>query len=185
MKKRIILVGKAASGKDYLRKLLEDRGYVYAISYTSRPPRTGELFGKDYNFMSREQFQEMIDNNEFYEYVEFNGWFYGTSKAQMDGDADIFIMTPSGLAHLKEKDRNESLIIYLDMPMNVRYERLSHRGDVDKVDRRIAADEEDFKDFKDFDVRIFNPGYSAESLSYLSYFFNQKSLMGLAANKRM
>ena len=48
--KRIILVGKAASGKDHLRKKFESRGFKYAVTYTTRPPREGEIDGKDYLF---------------------------------------------------------------------------------------------------------------------------------------
>ena len=76
MSKRIILVGKAASGKDFLRKKFEDRGFKYAISYTTRPPREGEIHGKDYFFMTRPQAQDMIDTGEFYEWVAFNNWIY-------------------------------------------------------------------------------------------------------------
>ena len=47
---KIILVGKGASGKDHLRKILEGRGFTYGISYTTRPPREGEIDGQDYYF---------------------------------------------------------------------------------------------------------------------------------------
>ena len=50
-KSRIILCGKAASGKDHLRKILEGRGFKYGVSYTTRPPRKGEIDGKDYFFL--------------------------------------------------------------------------------------------------------------------------------------
>jgi hypothetical protein len=50
-KSRIILCGKAASGKDHLRKILEGRGFKYGVSYTTRPPRQGEIDGKDYLFV--------------------------------------------------------------------------------------------------------------------------------------
>jgi len=52
--KRTVLVGKAASGKDHFRKVLENKGFKYAVSYTTRPPRTGEVEGKDY-FFSRKR----------------------------------------------------------------------------------------------------------------------------------
>jgi guanylate kinase len=72
--KRIILVGKAASGKDNLRKRFESRGFKYAVSYTTRPPREGEIHNEDYIFITDELAQKMIDEGNFYEYVEFNGW---------------------------------------------------------------------------------------------------------------
>ena len=70
---RIILVGPGASGKDFMRKRLEERGMTYAVSYTTRPPRPGEKDGKDYFFLSQEQCQSMKDEDEFYEVIDFNG----------------------------------------------------------------------------------------------------------------
>lgn len=153
---RIILVGKAASGKDFLRKRLESRGFKYAVSYTTRPPRPGEVEGKDYIFISEEKFQEMIDKDAWYEWVSFNGWKYGTSRDQFEED-DLFIMTPSGIAHISEDERKKSFIIYLDVDQEERRVRLSQRiMPGDSVDRRIEADELDFRNFDNYDVRITN-----------------------------
>ena len=153
--KRIVLVGRAASGKDHMRKELESKGYKYAVSYTTRPPRDGEVDGKDYFFLSEEKFKEMIANDEFYEYVTFNNWYYGTTKAQFYSD-DVFIMTPHGISHIDPNDRKNTFIIFLDMKYGVRQRRLLQRSDADSVERRLAADEKDFENFKDFDVRITN-----------------------------
>jgi guanylate kinase len=98
--KRIILVGKAASGKDHLRKKFESRGFKYAVSYTTRPPREGEVDGKDYLFITDEEATKMVESNMFYEYVHFNGWLYGTTVIQFYMD-DLFIMTPAGISHIK------------------------------------------------------------------------------------
>lgn len=156
---RTILVGKAASGKDHLRKVYESRGYTYAVSYTTRPPRPGEIDGKDYIFISEDDFKAMIDRDEWYEWVSFNGWKYGTSKAQFYHD-DLFIMTPTGTSHITEEDRKDSLIIFLDMPMDKRVERLNARVmPGDSVVRRILADELDFQDFTNYDIRITNDDF--------------------------
>jgi len=158
MSKRIILIGKAGSGKDFFAKKFIEKGFKYATSYTTRPPRTGEVHGTDYVFTSREKFEKLIKMDFWYEHVSFNGWNYGTSKIQFR-EADIFIMTPSGIAKLKEEDRKESLIMYLDIPYSIREQRLKLRSDADKVDRRLEADEKDFASFTDFDVRITNPDF--------------------------
>ena len=71
--KRIILVGKAASGKDYIRKIFEAQGFKYAVSYTTRSPRPDEIGGQDYLFIKQPDAQDMIDKCEFYEWVAFNG----------------------------------------------------------------------------------------------------------------
>ena len=152
---RIILCGKAASGKDFARQLFENRNFKYAVSYTSRPKRDGEVEGKDYFFLSEEQFKDLIKIDYFYEYVDFNGWFYGTSNQQFYED-NIFIMTPSGISKLLPEDRKNSFIIYFDIPEHIRKERLEIRNDMDKPKRRFKTDHDDFKDFKDYDLRITN-----------------------------
>jgi guanylate kinase len=153
--KRIVLVGRAASGKDHMRKTLEDKGFKYAVSYTTRPKRDGEVHGIDYFFITNEKFEEMIEQNEFYEHVSFNGWHYGTTNEQFYND-DIFIMTPHGISHIDPKDRKNTFIMYLDMKLGVRQRRLAQRSDADTVERRLEADDKDFAEFRDFDIRITN-----------------------------
>jgi guanylate kinase len=156
--KRLVIVGSAGAGKDHLRKKLQARGYKYGVSYTSRPPRDNEVYGVDYHFLTKEVFEDMIEKDMFYEHVSFNGWHYGTSREQFDTD-DVFIMTPSGISLLSAEDRNNSFIIYLDIPLVVRRERLMLRNDADKVDRRLEADQIDFADFTDFDMRVTNESF--------------------------
>ena len=157
--KRIILVGKAASGKDHLRKKFESKGFKYAVSYTTRPPREDEVDGKDYIFISDETANKMVHEGLFYEYVYFNGWLYGTTNQQFYSD-DLFIMTPAGISHIKPEDRLTSFIIYTDIEMSIRMTRLANRNmPGDSMDRRIKADELDFANFNDYDLRITNPDF--------------------------
>lgn len=156
MHKRIILVGRAASGKDHIRKKFEARGFRYAVSYTTRPPRAGEVDGKDYIFISEEVAQTMIQNDEFYEYVEFNGWLYGTPRQQFETD-DVFIMTPTGLSHVDEVSRKQSFVIFIDIAEDVRRQRMLARDmPGDSVERRLEADRLDFENFSNYDIRITN-----------------------------
>jgi guanylate kinase len=135
--KRIVLVGKAASGKDHLRKRFESRGFKYAVTYTTRPPREGEVNGK----------------------VIFNGWVYGTSNSEFYSK-DLFIMTPEGVSRIKPEDRQTSFIIYMDIEMSIRMTRLANRNmPGDSMSRRIKADEMDFTDFNDYDLRITNSDF--------------------------
>lgn len=159
MHKRIILAGPGASGKDHMRKLLESKGFKYAVSYTTRPPRPGEVDGKDYFFLSQEQCQSMKDNDEFYEAIDFNGWTYGTSNKQFYED-DVFIMTPSGIAHIKPEDRNTSFIMYFDIDETIRKERLEARVmPGHSVEARLQADRDLFEGFTDFDIKITDPNF--------------------------
>jgi guanylate kinase len=162
-KKRVILVGKGGSGKDHARKVLEDMGFRYCVSHTTRPPRDGEVDGKDYHFISRDSAaHQFAAKGLFYEYVIFNGWVYGTSRDEFD-TADLFIMTPSGISKIEPEDRKESFIIYLDIQEDVRKERLSGRRDADDVSRRLDADDLDFAEFNDFDFRVIDPLFDIKS----------------------
>ena len=154
-KSRIILCGKAASGKDHLRKTLEGRGFRYGVSYTTRPPRKGEIDGKDYFFLEENEFQALIEQGFFYEHVAFNEWNYGTSKEQWFVNDDVFIMTPTGISKLHAADRKSSFIIYIDIPTEIRRERLIERNDnADSIERRLEADDRDFQNFTDYDIKI-------------------------------
>lgn len=157
--KRIILAGPGASGKDHMRKLLESRGFKYAVSYTTRPPRPGEVEGKDYFFISQEECQRMKDSGEFYEAIDFNGWTYGTSMKQFYED-DVFIMTPSGIEHIKPEDRKNSFIMFFDITEEIRKTRLEGRTmPGHSVEARLQADRDLFEDFKDYDITITNPNF--------------------------
>jgi len=156
--KRIIIAGKGASGKDYLRKSMESKGFKYCISHTTRPRRNDEIEGVDYYFINDNRASEMCDNSEFYEHVVFNGWLYGTSKEEFN-KSNLFIMTPKGISGLKKDDRENSFIVYIDIEDTVRTKRLSERNDVDIVERRVKADFLDFCDFEDYDFKIKDPEF--------------------------
>lgn len=166
MKKRIILVGKSAAGKDHARKICEQwLGVDYQVSYTTRPPRDEETPGRDYFFISESEFKKMIKQDLWFEYVQFNGWYYGTTCAQFDMPNSVFIMTPIGLSHLSENDRDESLVIYFDTPLEYRKNRMYERGrNDDNVNRRIAADEVDFEFYVNYDMTITDPYYRIKDL---------------------
>lgn len=157
---KIILVGKAASGKDHLRKILEGRGFKYGVSYTTRPPRKGEVDGRDYYFMDESSFNEGIEDGIWYEWIDFNGWKYGTTKEQFNESCNLFIMTPKGLSHVNPVDRKVCTVIYLDISDEIRRARLMERSDNnDSIERRMQADHNDFIGFCDYDIRITDPNF--------------------------
>lgn len=157
---RIVLCGKAASGKDHLRKRLQSRGFKYGVSYTTRPPRAGEVNGVDYYFISDEEFSRMELEGQWYESVSFNGWRYGTTIEQFTETCNLFIMTPIGVSHIRPKNRRETTVIWLDIDESTRRERLAHRAmPGDSMERRLAADERDFASFTDFDIKITNTDF--------------------------
>lgn len=162
MKKRIILAGKGGSGKDYLKDILVNQGLSYSVSHTTRPPRSGEVNGREYYFVNDSEFESMLEQEQFYENNSFNGWKYGTSLFEF-ATKNVFILTPSGIADLEPEDRLESIIIYLDIDEKIRRERLSQRKDADDVERRILADKKDFSGFRDYDYILKSPDFTPEN----------------------
>lgn len=83
----VILTGASSVGKGAIRDLLladPDLKLFYSISETTRPMKEGEEDGKDYYFVSSKEFAESVKKKELLEYTEFNGYYYGTPKAQVE-----------------------------------------------------------------------------------------------------
>ncbi len=163
LEKRIILVGKAASGKDYFKKFLIQKGYIPSISHTTRPKRVGEIDGEDYFFISKTKFLDMVKSNMFYENKFFNGWHYGTS-IEMFNTADVFIFTPSGVESLPRQELKNSLIVFFDIDPDIRIDRMNERSDADRTERRLMSDAIDFMDFNEYDLKVTNPNFDSEKI---------------------
>jgi guanylate kinase len=153
---KIILVGKGGSGKDHMRKKFESRGFKYCVSYTSRPKREGEKEGKDYYFVDDSFFQNNV--HKFYEIHDFNGWKYGRMINDFE-KSSLLIMTPSGISCIKPEHRKRCFIIYIDPDNEILKKRLAERKDADSAERRLIADDEDFLNFHDYDIRIKNEDF--------------------------
>jgi len=161
MKKKIILVGKAASGKDFFKNFLLEKGYKTSISHTTRPMRDGETEGIEYFFVTEPAFSLAVTQNFFFEFKKFNGWHYGTSDFQMR-ESNVFIFTPEGVKDLPRIFKSQCTIVYFDIDENIRLERLKKRSDSDTIERRLEADKEDFKDFKEYNIRIGGETFDCE-----------------------
>lgn len=155
---KIILVGKAASGKDYVRKMLESKGGKYGVSCTSRSAREGES-EKDYIFVSKEDFEEKIKNNEFVQHCEFNGNYYGTLKKTFE-DCDVFVMSPEGISKLSPEVRNSCTVMFVHCDQQKRVWRMMNRSNnkitKEEIKKRIEADDKLFAGFEDFDLFVEN-----------------------------
>ena len=159
MNGKIAIVGAAATGKDYLRKRMMDRGMLYGVSCTTRLPREGEVHGKDYYYITVEEFDAKIESGEFAEWQEFNGWKYGLTKDEFER-CDVMILNAEAVTLLEQEYRDRVFVIYLDIPESIRRERLGERNDKnDSTDRRINADNEQFRNFLDFDCKITNENF--------------------------
>ncbi len=105
-----VLSAPAGTGKTTLVRLLSDEFpmVVESISCTTRPPRAGEIPDRDYHFISREEFEMKIQKDDFLEYAEVFGYFYGTLKSevlhqQKSGKHVVLVIDTQGALVLKEK----------------------------------------------------------------------------------
>lgn len=82
----IVISGPSGVGKDtVIKRLLEvDPNLRYSVSYTTRPPRLGEVDGVNYHFVSRDEFERLIRDGAFLEHATYDGNLYGTPMAQLD-----------------------------------------------------------------------------------------------------
>lgn len=146
----IALLGESASGKTTLEKMLNERLKLNRIiSYSTRSIRDNEINNVDYHFISDEEFENKLTNDDFAEHQCFNGWKYGIDKSDCTNDK-ICIVTPSGLKQLKEKENLNIISIYIKSDKLIRIDRGYDRND-NRIEmlRRIKADEIDFENVED------------------------------------
>lgn len=156
---KLILVGKAAAGKDFLKNRLVGKGFKAGISCTTRKPRHNEVDGVDYHFMTEEQFKDKLESGEMLEHMVFNNWYYGLTKDEFE-QADVMIMSKDGLEVLPQEYRDQCMVIYLSPPRLARLERLEYRNDPnDSIVRRMNTDDEQFANFRDYDLLVRNEDF--------------------------
>lgn len=119
----LVLIGPSGSGKSTVEKKLREWGFKPTISHTTRLPRDGEVNGKTYFFVSREEFEKLNNEGYFAESLEYNGNFYAISKKQCVDDA-VIVVAPDGLDQLLEKDDLNIFSCYLDVNEELCYERM-------------------------------------------------------------
>lgn len=159
--KIIALMGEAGSGKDtILKEILKKHSGLHGIvSCTTRPPRENEVNGKDYIFLSKEEFAEKVLNLEMLEAVMFREWFYGTSFDSLDSTCvNIGVFNPEGIYALLEYPNIDLTVYYLQTSPKTRLIRQLNREtypDIEEIIRRYYADNKDFLDL-DFPYKILS-----------------------------
>src|SRR6201986_1375513 len=137
----------------------------FSISATTRKPRGEEKNGKDYYFISKEEFLHRIAKKQFVEFEEvYTGTFYGTLRTEIEriwkkGKTVIFDIDVEGGLHLKRKYNGQALAIFVQPPsLDVLKERLTGRGtdSADKLKERFAKAEKELNYAPQFDIILKN-----------------------------
>lgn len=166
--KLIIFSAPSGSGKTtivrHLLKVFPDK-LAFSISATSRPKRGVEVNGKDYHYLSSEEFKKKVDAGEFLEWEEvYAGIYYGTLKSEVEriwsvGKNVIFDIDVEGGLNLKNQFGDKALAVFV-MPPSIKIleERLRSRStdSAESIARRVAKAEKELKTATLFDTFILN-----------------------------
>jgi guanylate kinase len=161
----IVVSAPSGAGKSSLcQRLMQACPEIkFSVSYTSRTPRPNEINGKDYYFISREEFQERIDRGEFIEWVENYGNLYGSSRKAMEefirDDSDLLLdIEPRGAKKVK-KEFKGGIYVFILPPSRLellkRLEKRGHETD-DVIQKRFEQADSELKEISWYDYVIFN-----------------------------
>ena len=160
MKLLIAIVGGSGSGKSTLEdEIIIHDGFRKAVSFTTREKREGEHNGREYHFVSEQEFNTSVDNNEMLEHVTFAGNSYGLSKKEFEKNNDhlVFVVEPNGLNqildYIEENELDvEPLIIYMDILEKERFKNMVKRGDNPVAIQDRLKQETIVSDFVEFGI---------------------------------
>lgn len=167
MEKIFCILGKSSVGKDSLVTLVEnDLGMKSAVSFTTRPMREGEVEGKEYFFISDEDFRDLHGNNMLAEYTTYHvadnsTWYYGLTREELEKSKYVIvIVNPHGLEQLKEIYGDKVISILVDCDDMERLQRSIKRdakANPKELCRRFLQDMVDFETVK-CDYVVYNTG---------------------------
>jgi len=165
--KLVIFSAPSGAGKTTIVKYLLSRGlnFGFSISATTRKPRGTEQNGKDYYFLSTEEFTEKINRDEFLEWEEvYPGCFYGTLKSEVDricknGQNILFDVDVVGGSNIKKYYGNKALAVFIQPPSIKELENRLLARSTDRIEvikARIAKAEHELTYVNLFDIVIIN-----------------------------
>ena len=172
-----VIVAPSGAGKSSLVGALLERepDVGVSISYTTRPPRPGEVSGREYFFVDVDEFTAMAARGEFLEHAEVYGNFYGTSKHWIEktratGSDVLLEIDWQGARSVKALFPDMSFIYILPPSIEVLRKRLVKRGKDSKevIERRLAEAREDLKHVHEADYVIINEDFSVALLDLQS-----------------
>ena len=161
----IVISGPSGAGKSTLirQALAEIPELAYSVSATTRKPRKGEVDGRDYIFLSREEFERWIEEERFLEWAEYSGNLYGTPEAKVEeslaeGRSIILEIELQGARKVREK-RPDAVMVFVRAPsLEETRKRLEGRAteDVEALERRMTTALGEVAAMSEFDREVVN-----------------------------
>jgi len=162
----VILSSPSGAGKTTLVNLLsKNNNFEISISHTTRKPRPNETSGKDYYFVSDQEFKRLVKNDEFLEYAKVFNNYYGTTRTPVidnlnKGKNVLFDIDWQGADQIKNKNLDFKLITFFILPPSkeILYERLSNRDMKDKLiaEERMKQFERDVLHWINYNYVVIN-----------------------------
>ena len=161
-----VLSSPSGVGKTTLTKKIEKNnpGFIISISHTTRTPRLNEINGKDYHFVTKEKFNHLIKNNNFFEYAKIFDNYYGTLResileALSLGKDVLFDIDWQGTQQLVS-NKDLSLVTFFILPPNIQVlkKRLlsRHEGQEKLIEQRMNKFNEEISHWKEYDYVVVN-----------------------------
>jgi guanylate kinase len=160
-----IISAPSGSGKSTLvsRLLASVPGLMFSVSYTTRKPRGHEVDGRSYHFVSREDFEARIASDEFLEWAEVFGNYYGTHRgileeAQAQGKDLVLDIDVQGARQLRSRIPEAVSVFILAPSRQILERRLRARGEdrEDVIERRLRDAAEEIRNYKQYDYVLIN-----------------------------
>ncbi len=174
----VVFSAPSGVGKDSIIKglLKLNPAATRLVTTTSRPPRPGNQEGVDYYFISKEEFEKRIENDEFVEYNIYTNNYYGIQKKHLEETLSKFplILTQldiNGKKHLEDAHINHTSIFILPEELDILRKRLENRGGLSKeeINRRLDAAKNEITFAPKYDYSIVNyEGKLQETIEYIS-----------------
>lgn len=162
----IVLSGPSGVGKGTVRKAIFDQpgnDFQYSISMTTRKPRPGEVNGKDYFFVSKEEFEQKIQAGEMLEYAKYVDNYYGTPlkwiNDTLDAGKDVFLeIEVNGAMQVRAKSPNGVFIFLTPPDLMELKQRLIHRGtdSMEVINKRIKKAFSEIEMMQNYDYAVVN-----------------------------
>lgn len=157
----VCIIGGSGSGKSTLEdEIIIHDGFSKAISTTTRSKRNGEHDGREYHFVSTDEFKLLAENNKLLESVEFAGNHYGLTRDEFNKNDDhlVFVVEPNGFMQISKFIKENALnitpiVVYMDITEKERFKNMVKRGDNPiSIQERLKA-ETIVDDFKTFEIQ--------------------------------
>jgi guanylate kinase len=172
----LVLSGPSGAGKStVIHQLMEERGNVYfSVSYTTRKPREGEQEGVNYHYISNEQFEQMVEADEFLEHAGYVDHYYGTGRSLIEshleaGEDVILDIEVQGAAIIREKCPDAVLCFLIPPSFEELARRLYGRHSESEavIQGRLERAKEEYKSIGNYDYLVVNdtPQNAVEELT--------------------